>query len=77
MEIALVLFLLLAAIALFASEKLSVDIVTLILLIVLTSTQIISPEEAFAGFSSDFIIILASIFVLSAALKTQGYWTFW
>ncbi|GAB2539256.1 SLC13 family permease [Rufibacter soli] len=72
MEIALVLFLLLAAIALFASEKLSVDIVTLILLIVLTSTQIISPEEAFAGFSSDFIIILASIFVLSAALEDTG-----
>ncbi|GGK79916.1 SLC13 family permease [Rufibacter glacialis] len=72
MEIALVLFLLLAAVALFASEKLSVDVVTLILLIILTSFQIISPEEAFAGFSSDFIIILASIFVLSAALEDTG-----
>ncbi|WP_207434459.1 SLC13 family permease [Sabulibacter ruber] len=72
MEIALVLCLLLLAIGLFASEKLSVDVVTLILLIVLTSTQIITPAEAFAGFSSDFIIILASIFVLSAALEDTG-----
>ncbi|WP_192820508.1 SLC13 family permease [Rufibacter sp. LB8] len=72
MEIALVLFLLLAAIALFASEKISVDVITLILLIILTGFKIISPEEAFAGFSSDFIIILASIFVLSAALEDTG-----
>ncbi|RNI27279.1 potassium transporter TrkA [Rufibacter immobilis] len=72
MEIALVLFLLLAAVAMFASEKLSVDVVTLILLIVLTTTKIISPAEAFAGFSSDFIIILASIFVISAALEDTG-----
>ncbi|ALJ01069.1 SLC13 family permease [Rufibacter tibetensis] len=72
MEIALVLFLLLAAVAMFASEKLSVDVVTLIILIVLTSCKIISPAEAFAGFSSDFIIILASIFVLSAALEDTG-----
>ncbi|KAA3437775.1 SLC13 family permease [Rufibacter hautae] len=72
MEIALVLFLLLAAVALFASEKLSVDIVTLILLIILTGTQIITPAEAFAGFSSDFIIILASIFVIGTALEDTG-----
>ncbi len=72
MEIALVLGLLVIAIGLFASEKLSVDVVTLILLIVLTITKIISPEEAYAGFSSDFIIILASIFVISAALEDTG-----
>ncbi|MBA9079748.1 MULTISPECIES: SLC13 family permease [Rufibacter] len=72
MEIALVLVLLLVAIGLFASEKLSVDVITLILLIVLTCTKIITPEEAYAGFSSDFIVILASIFVLSAALEDTG-----
>ncbi|WP_181308448.1 SLC13 family permease [Rufibacter sp. XAAS-G3-1] len=72
MEIALVLFLLLAAVALFASEKLSVDIVTIILLIILTSTKIITPDEAFDGFSSDFIIILASIFVIGTALEDTG-----
>lgn len=72
MQIALVLGLLLLAIVLFATEKLSVDIVTLLLLIVLTVAGILTPAEAFAGFSSDFIIILASIFVISGALRETG-----
>ncbi|QHL86783.1 potassium transporter TrkA [Nibribacter ruber] len=72
MEIAFVLILLLVAIILFATEKLSVDVITLLLLIALTSAKIITPEQAFDGFSSDFIIILASIFVLSAALEDTG-----
>jgi di/tricarboxylate transporter len=72
MDIFIVLALLLIAIVLFAMEKISVDIVTLIMLIVLCTTRIITPEEAFAGFSSDFIVILASIFVLTAALEETG-----
>ena len=72
MEIALVLTLLVVAIILFATEYVSIEIVTLAMLIVLASVRIISPEEAFAGFSSDFIIIIASIFILSAALQETG-----
>ena len=72
MEISIVLGLLLLAIILFATEKLSVDIVTLIMLIVLVMTNIITPAEAYAGFSSDFIVILASVFVLGAALEETG-----
>ena len=72
MEIALVLTLLVVAIILFATEYLSIEIVTLIMLIILASVRIITPEEAFDGFSSDFIIIIASIFILSAALQETG-----
>ncbi|NEM97112.1 SLC13 family permease [Pontibacter burrus] len=72
MEIALVLSLLVIAIVMFATEKVSIEIVTLLILIVLASVRIISPEEAFAGFSSDFIIIIASIFIISAALEETG-----
>ncbi|MFT2007961.1 SLC13 family permease [Pontibacter sp. 13R65] len=72
MEIALVLSLLLIAVILFATEKLSVEIVTLIMLVILAAARIVTPEEAFAGFSSDFIIIIASIFILSAALEETG-----
>jgi di/tricarboxylate transporter len=72
MEIALVLGLLFVAIILFATEKLSVDIVTLILLIILILSNILTPAEAFAGFSSDFIVILASIFIISGALRETG-----
>ncbi|MBK0403934.1 SLC13 family permease [Adhaeribacter sp. BT258] len=72
MEITIVLSLLLLAIILFATEKFSVDIVTLVMLIVLVLTNIITPAEAYAGFSSDFIVILASVFVLGAALEDTG-----
>jgi di/tricarboxylate transporter len=72
MQITIVLGLLLLAIVLFATEKLSVDVVTLLMLMGLTLTGIITPSEAFAGFGSDFIVILASVFVLGAALEDTG-----
>lgn len=72
MEIALVIGLLVIAIILFATDKFSIDIVTIGLLLVLSFAGIITPQEAFQGFSSDFIIILASIFVISGALAETG-----
>lgn len=72
MEIALVIGLLLVAIILFATEKFSVDMITIGLLITLTGIGILTPEEAFRGFGSDFIIMLASIFVVGAAMQKAG-----
>lgn len=72
MEIALVIGLLIVVIVLFATEKFSVDIVTIGMLVVLSLFGIITPKEAFEGFSSDFIIILASIFIISGALSETG-----
>ena len=60
------------SIVLFAMEKISVDIITLMLLMVLVLAGILKPEEAFEGFSNDIIIILASIFVISGALQRTG-----
>ncbi|HET8830267.1 MAG TPA: SLC13 family permease, partial [Pelobium sp.] len=72
MSIAIVLGLLVLAIILFASEIVSVDVVTIFILVVLCLTNIITPQEAFDGFSSDFIIILAAIFIMVGALKKTG-----
>ncbi|MFC5282844.1 SLC13 family permease [Pedobacter alpinus] len=72
MGIAIVLGLLLLAIILFASEIVPVDVVTVFILVALCLTGIITPKEAFEGFSSDFIIILASIFIMVGALKKTG-----
>ncbi len=72
MQIAIVLALLLIAVALFATEKLSVDIITFLLLIALVVCRILQPDEAFAGFSNDIIIILGSIFIISGALQRTG-----
>nr|WP_294895843.1 SLC13 family permease [uncultured Pedobacter sp.] len=72
MSIAIVLGLLVLAIILFATEFFSVDVITVFILIVLCLTSIITPKEAFEGFSSDFIIILAAIFIMVGALKKTG-----
>ena len=72
LPIFIVLFLLVAVVIVFAFEWVSVDIATLLLLIALVVTGLLTVEEAFAGFSNDIIIILASIFVLSGALMKGG-----
>ena len=72
LPIAYVLLLLLAAIALFAWEKITVDVITIGLIVALVMGGILSPAEAFEGFSNEIIIILASIFVISGALQATG-----
>jgi len=72
MEIAIVLSLLGLAILFFALESISVDLITLILLLALVMSGILTPAEAFAGFSNEIIVILGSIFVISAALQETG-----
>jgi len=68
LEITIVLGLLAAAVGLFATRALPVDLVTIFLLLALVLTGILEPATAFAGFSSEIIIILASIFVINGAL---------
>lgn len=72
MQIAVVLILLVLAISLFAREDPSVDITTLLLLATLVLTGVLTPKEAFVGFSSDIIIILGSIFIITGALRQTG-----
>ena len=72
MQIVIVLGLLVLAIILFATERISVDVITLLLLIVLVLSGVLTVEEAFAGFSNEIVVILASIFVLSGALQQTG-----
>jgi di/tricarboxylate transporter len=72
MQIAIVLGLLVVATVLFARETLSVDLVTLLVLIGLVASGILTPREAFSGFSDDIVVILVSIFVVSGALQQTG-----
>ncbi len=72
MEIALVLGLLIVALALFATEKLPVDIVTLLLLVTLVLSGVLTVPEAFSGFSDPIIVVLASIFVIGGAMRETG-----
>jgi di/tricarboxylate transporter len=71
-DIHLVLLLLVLTIVFFSLELFSIDLTTLVLLVVLMILGILTPVEAFSGFSNPIIIVLASIFVISGALVKTG-----
>jgi di/tricarboxylate transporter len=65
------------ALALFASDRLRVDVIALIILLLLTIPRVWIPElltadEALAGFGSDTIMILIGLFVLTAGIIKTG-----
>jgi di/tricarboxylate transporter len=72
MDAWIVIGLLLVAVVAFATEKISVDLVTLALLCVLVMAGILRVDEAFAGFGDRVVILLAAIFVIGAALRETG-----
>lgn len=71
-KIGVVLGILVATIILFAVGAISVDLITLLMLLVLVGTKVLSVQEAFSGFGSEIIVILASIFVLCGAVQETG-----
>lgn len=72
MEAWIVIGLLVVAVVAFATEKISVDLVTLGLLCVLVLSGILRVDQAFGGFGDRVIILLAAIFVIGAALRETG-----
>lgn len=64
--------LLIAIIILFSLDRFPPDSVILLSLIILVVLKVITPAQAFAGFGSDFIIMLSSIFIISASLQHNG-----
>ncbi len=71
-DIAVVLLVLVLAVWLFATEKLSVDIVALIIMGVLIISGVVTPQEGVSGFSNSATITVAAMFILSAALFKSG-----
>lgn len=72
MEAWAVLGLLGLAVVLFASEKLPVDIVALVILVLLMIFGLVTPAEGLSGFSSQATLAVLSMFVLSAGLQQTG-----
>lgn len=57
---------------LFVSEKLSVDLIGLLIIALLLVTGILTPIDAVQGFSNSATVTIAGMFVLSAALLKTG-----
>ena len=68
LEIIIVLVILVAAVVLFVTEKLPVDLIALLVMAALLLSRIISPEEGISGFSSTATVTVGAMFVLSAGL---------
>ncbi|MCA9945488.1 MAG: hypothetical protein KC449_18520, partial [Anaerolineales bacterium] len=71
-EISLVLIILGASIVLFASEKVRVDVVSMMVLLALLLTGLLTTEEAFSGFSNPAVITVWAIYIVSASLAHTG-----
>ena len=60
------------AMALFASEKLRIDLVALLVLAALVVLGIVSPAEALSGFSNEATVTVAAMFALSIGIERSG-----
>jgi di/tricarboxylate transporter len=71
-ELTITLIILAVAIAMFLSERLSVDLVALFVLVTLGLTRVLTPQEVFSGFSDTAVITIMAIFVLAYGLEVTG-----
>ncbi|HEX6187814.1 MAG TPA: SLC13 family permease [Pyrinomonadaceae bacterium] len=66
------LLILTAAIVLFITEWIRSDLVAVMVVVALYVTRVLDPRDALSGFSSEPAIVIAAIFVLSAAMHATG-----
>ena len=71
-QVVTLLILLAAAVVLFATELVPVEITGILLLLALHAFGLLGAEELFAGFGDGVVVFLGSLFVVSAALTRSG-----
>jgi len=68
----IVLSILGAAIILFVTDKIRVDLVALLVLVSLAITGLVTPAEALSGFSNSAVVTVWAVLILSGALSRTG-----
>jgi di/tricarboxylate transporter len=63
---------LIGALLLFLTDRLRADVVALLLIVVLGISGVLTPQEAFSGFSRSAVITIMSIFILAEGLRRTG-----
>ena len=71
-EIILTLTIIAVAVILFATEKLRVDIIALLVLLTLILSGLIDADQAFMGFASPAVITVWAVYIVSGALFKTG-----
>jgi di/tricarboxylate transporter len=62
-QITLILVIISSAVILFATEKLRVDLIALLVLLTLTLTGLVSPQEAFSGFANPAVVTVWAVYI--------------
>jgi len=71
-SLAITLAILAIAIVLFLSERLSIDLIALLVLVALGLSRVLTPQEVFSGFSDTAVITIMAVFVLAYSLEVTG-----
>lgn len=71
-EIALTLGIIAAAVVLFATEALRVDVIALLVLLTVALTGLVSVTEAFSGFASPATVTVWAVYIVSGGLLRTG-----
>ena len=71
-DIILVLSILAFTVVLFISNAIRVDVAAVLVLVALGFFKILPPDQLFSGFSSEAVVSLIAIMVISAGLESTG-----
>lgn len=72
LEIGLMLGVLALAVVLFSLERVPPDVTALGLLLLIAITGLVTPEQAFAGFGNEVVLMILGLLILTAALIQTG-----
>jgi di/tricarboxylate transporter len=71
-QIGIVLALMVVALVLFSTERIPIEVVSLLLVMALVLSGTLTAGEAFAGFGNDIVITIAGLFILTGGLAKTG-----
>jgi len=71
-DIILVLAILIFTMVLFLSNAIRVDVAAVLVLVVLGTFKLLPPDQLFSGFSSEAVISLIAIMIISSGLESTG-----
>ena len=71
-QIIITFSILIIALVLFFTNKIPADLVALLVVVALGLTGILTPQEAFSGFSRSAVITILAIFIIAEALQRTG-----
>ena len=71
-ELVITFVILIVALILFLTDKLPADLVSLLVLVSLGISGVLTPQEAFSGFSRSAVITIMAIFILAEAIQRTG-----